>query len=383
MIHYKIYQKISEVPSKWDSLSVSNIFLNTKYLKALEAASPKNISLFYICFYKNDNMVGIALIQRVELYLKDIFRNTSVSFFKTIVKDSLSKVLKGNILVVGNLTHTGQHAIYFNTEKVLKTEFYKSLFVAITDIKTRIKKTQKKTIRLILLKDFFKNDSMLLEKFLNEEKLEKVSVQPNMTMAIRDSWHCNIDYVSAMNKKYRARYRRAKKKLGGIECRELTLNDIQKNSKTLHQLYMNVSSNATFNTFVLPEHHFYTYKYYLLEKFKVFGYYYKEDLVGFFTLILNHTQLETYFLGYNPNYQYKNQLYLNMLYDMASFGIEHSFKHIVYARTAMEIKSSVGATPQNMYLYLKHTNSILNMLLKQIFKVMNPLKEWEERHPFN
>ena len=75
-------------------------------------------------------------------------------------------------------------------------------------------------------------------------------------------------------------------------------------------------------------------------------------------------------------------MYLNMLYDMADFAIKNEFTSIVYARTAMEIKSSVGAKPQKMFVYLKHTNLCMNIILKRIFKLMNPTQEWEERHPF-
>ena len=99
-------------------------------------------------------------------------------------------------------------------------------------------------------------------------------------------------------------------------------------------------------------------------------------------LIQNKKTLETYFLGYDSEHQYSNQLYLNMLYDMLKFGIENRFKTIIYARTAMEIKSSVGAEAKPMLVYLKHTNAIMNALLKQIFKLMNPSQDWEPRHPF-
>ena len=84
---------------------------------------------------------------------------------------------------------------------------------------------------------------------------------------------------------------------------------------------------------------------------------------GSITLILNGKNLETYFLGYDKAHQYPNQLYLNMLYDMVKFGIENKFSSIVYARTAMEIKSSVGAKPKAMVVYLKHTNRFMNAIL--------------------
>jgi len=48
----------------------------------------------------------------------------------------------------------------------------------------------------------------------------------------------------------------------------------------------------------------------------------------------------------------------------------------------MEIKSSVGAKPYDMGMYLKHTNSFLNAILKQLFNIMSPKRKWEERNPF-
>ena len=67
---------------------------------------------------------------------------------------------------------------------------------------------------------------------------------------------------------------------------------------------------------------------------------------------------------------------------MLAFGIDHNFESIVYARTAMEIKSSIGAKPEPMSMYIKHTNPLLNSGLQSIFKFMSPEQKWEERNPF-
>lgn len=114
----------------------------------------------------------------------------------------------------------------------------------------------------------------------------------------------------------------------------------------------------------------------------MFGYYLDNRIIGFYTLILNYGALETYFLGYDRKHQYANQLYLNMLYDMAGFAIQNKFETVVYARTAMEIKSSVGALPEGMVMYMKHTNRWANAILRIIFNFMNPSQKWKERHPF-
>ena len=384
MKSFKIFNSVDNLPNQWDNLVVHDIFLQSKYLKALKNASPDNIELCYVGIFDDDQLVGVAIIQRVQLYLKDMFRNTEVSCFKEFIQDAVSKVLKGNILVVGNITHTGQHGLFFLEEKIAKKKFLNLVFEAAETIKKAIKEKTNKTIRVIMFKDYFQNDSIHLENaFFNAHKLHKVTVQPNMIMNIDSNWLKQEDYINSLNKKYKKRFKTARTKLNGIICSELDLETIKANSKRLHELYLNVSNNAKFNTFILPENHFYSLKLQLQDSFRVFGYYLNEELIGFFTLILNGKHLETYFLGYDAEHQYQNQLYLNMLYNMLGFGINNKFKTVVYARTAMEIKSSVGAKPEAMIVYIKHTNSFMNAVLKQIFGLMNPKQKWEERHPFN
>ena len=380
---FQIYSSFSQLPESWKGITEHDIFLQPHYFEALEKASPENIQLFYVGVFKNNVLVGVAVIQRVQLYLKDMFRKTSVSCLKTFFQSIVSKILKGNILVVGNLMHTGQHGVFYQENNISQQEYLENVFNALNALKIKIKDTQKKTIRVIMLKDFFNEDTIHNHKdLLQSNKLHNVFVQPNMIMSVQTDWLKIEDYVSSLTKKYRVRYKRAKKKLGTIACRELDLKTIQNNSERLHQLYLNVSNNAKFNTFILPQNHFHHLKLQLKENFKVFGYYLDDELIGFYTLILNNDYLETYFLGYDTKHQYPNQLYLNMLYDMVKFAIDNKFPKIVYARTAMEIKSSVGAKPEAMSVYLKHTNGFINGVLKQVFKFMNPSQDWEERHPF-
>ncbi|MBP0902887.1 GNAT family N-acetyltransferase [Mariniflexile gromovii] len=383
MKSFRIYHSVANLPPSWDGVVEHDIFLQTSYLKAVEEASPNNIQFFFVGIFNDDVLVGVAIIQRVQLYLKDMFRAINVSCVKEFFRDVVSKVLKGNVLVVGNLTHTGQHGVFFQKENITQATYLELVYKALEAIKNHIKTNQNKTIRAIMFKDYFLDDTIHLEtNFFNTNKLHKVTVQPNMVLKIEANWLSFNDYLNELNKKYKSRYKTARKKLNGITCSELDLEAIKTNSNRLHALYLNVSNNAKFNTFILPENHFYSLKRYLQDNFKVFGYYLDEELIGFFTLIQNEQHLETYFLGYDEAHQYKNQLYLNMLYSMLEFGIINHFETIVYARTAMEIKSSVGAKAKPMFVYMKHTNSFMNAVLKQLFGLMNPKQDWEERHPF-
>jgi len=384
LIDFKIYRKAEELPESWNALAVKDVFLKTDFLKGLELSIPANISAYYVGVFKNQTLVGMAVVQRVQMYADDIFRKTSSNPLKQVAKQLVSKIVKGNALIVGNLMHTGQHGMYFNNHMILQADYLNQLEQALEALKTEIKSRFKKNIRVIAFKDYFEADVFHQNSaFFKTNNLFKIQVQPNMIFDIPDTWNASEDYISAFNKKYLRRYKTARKKSVDLKYRLLDADYLKENSKTIFDLYETVSDNAGINSFKLQENHFYQLKQHLKENFKVFGVFLKDELVGFYTLILNQEVLETYFLGYNKDIQHQYQMYLNMLFNMASFGIDNGFKKIVYARTAMEIKSSIGAKPHTMHIYLNHTNNVMaNTVLRGIVKYMNPIQTWEERHPF-
>ncbi|MFK7781569.1 GNAT family N-acetyltransferase [Psychroserpens sp.] len=385
MTHFKLYHSTSDLPDSWDALTTHDVFLKSPFLKALEASSPNNISTFYLGVFKSEILVGIAIIQRVEMYLDDVFRKTSNKFFKKCGKYLISKIVKGNALIIGNLMHTGQHGMYFNSEAITQDDFLNQLSQGLKALTQTVKKQFQKKIRIIAFKDYFEDDWFHLnESFFKNHKLFKAQAQPNMVFDIKNDWQTPQDYITAFNKKYRRRYKTARKKSQNIVCRELSLEDVNNSSQEIYKLYENVSDNAGVNSFKLHKAHFYHLKKELNNGFKIFGYYLNEELVGFYSLIKNYNKLETYFLGYKQESQHEYQMYLNMLFDMASFGIENKYNQVIFARTAMEIKSSIGAKPKQMQIYLKHTNNMFaNTIMKLVVKYANPVRDWDERHPFS
>ncbi|WP_452225438.1 GNAT family N-acetyltransferase [Lacinutrix chionoecetis] len=387
MTTFKIFSSVNELPESWNALPHNDLFLKSNFLRALENSCPKNITSFYVGIFKSENnaekLVAIAIIQRVEMYLEDIFRNADDKYLIRKSKQLVSKIVRGNALIIGNIMHTGQHGLYCNTQAISYSEYLSQVSIAIKTIEAQIKQKHKKKVRIIAFKDYFEDDSIHdNQEFFYNHKLYKVQVQPNMIFNIPPSWKKTSEYIAAFNKKYRDRYKSARKKGKNLTKKELSSEEINHLEPELFQLYKNVSDNARVNSFVLSKNHIRELKKELKENFKVFGYFLDGVLVGFFTLILNNNSLETYFLGYNHKLQHQHQMYLNMLYDMAQFGIDNNFNEVIYARTAMEIKSSIGAKPKTMHIYMKHTNFIANSVLKLIVKYLNPTRQWVERHPF-
>ena len=76
-LDFKIYNATTEIPVEWNLMQNDDLFLKTQFLKALECSCPKNITPFYIGVFKAHKLVGIAILQRVQMYLDDAFRNNN------------------------------------------------------------------------------------------------------------------------------------------------------------------------------------------------------------------------------------------------------------------------------------------------------------------
>jgi hypothetical protein len=69
------------------------------------------------------------------------------------------------------------------------------------------------------------------------------------------------------------------------------------------------------------------------------------------------------------------------LYDFVDEAIQAGCTELRLGRTAEEIKSTIGAMPVNMTLYLNHGNILKNALLKPILCQIKPT-EYPHRFPF-
>lgn len=374
----KIYSSAAQLPETWKFLAYKNIFLSPEYLAILEKSGPTNMISHFIGLFKEDELVGIALSQFLDLNKMGSFGERD-KCIKTSVRNLVFKNFCSHVLIIGNNMLTGQNAYIFS-DKIDTIEGLKSLKIASEHIKNIFKKKDFK-VHVITFKDFPKEEisDFQLAGFQDSYQF---STQPNMLFNIPNHWKTEQDYIDALSKKYRDQYKRARKKAEGIEKRKMHLDDIIKHEDTIYNLYHYVAKNAHFNTFFLAKNHFRTFKELLKDKFLFYGYFLDEKLIGFNTLIKNGDVMDTYFLGYDESIQREKMLYLNMLYDMIAYSINKGFKEIIFARTALEIKSSVGAKPQEMFGFIQHDNSVVNLVIDKVFNYLDPEVIWKERNPF-
>jgi predicted N-acyltransferase len=377
-ISFNIYSAINELPAAWDQVAESNAFLQTPYLKVLEESAPTNMQCFYIGIFEEKELIGVALAQYLNVHKLESFGERD-KCIKTAIRNFVFKNFASHVLFLGNNMITGQNGYVFNKPMDFK-HISEVLLQCSEDIISYFKK-KKITIHIVSFKDFYEHCSDELKKY-GFGKMYDFNVQPNMVFELNSEWKTEADYVAAFSKKYRDQYKRSHKKYEGIESRELSHDEIVMHEDRIYELYHYVAKNAPFNTFFLAKNHFSTFKKQLQEQLRLCGHFLDGKLVGFHTILLNGETLETYFLGYDEHIQKEKMLYLNMLYHMTKFGIENGFKEIIFGRTALEIKSSIGAKPVLMSGFIFHTNKLINKHIDKIFKRLEPSVDWQQRHPF-
>ncbi len=376
------FSSIADLTTEWNSQAGDDLFFNSAFLAALEAAPPSGTEYRYGLVKNNDNKIGIVYYQlkKINLYLSlrlDIY--TPNSFMDKVwhgVKSFLAKRVNQYALVNGNMTLTGSNGFRFDDSVPVDDRF--SLVDEISDELVSKLKREKIKVKAILLKDYTEKE----KSNITDWRYSEFQVQPNMILKIDQEWSSFDDYIMAMKSKYRVRVRRARKKAESLEKRQLSLEEIHSYADDISRLYKNVADQAGFNLFILPKNYFYSLQKQLGDNMKLVAYFEDGKMVGYFTNIYNSGELDAHFLGYDPVCNKKCQLYLNMLYDLVDDAILLKAHNLILSRTAMEIKSSIGAEAHEMYLYMRTINPVFNRAVSKALDYFKPKANWQPRSPF-
>ena len=187
--------------------------------------------------------------------------------------------------------------------------------------------------------------------------------------------------VSAGMGKYRQPARSAFKKSEGLVSREMSLEDILAVNGELFSLFCKIAEKDRFVLQQVPEKYFCTLKAEMGDQLKVTGYYHEDQLIAFMTHIPNGHLLEAHYIGYDPELNRELKIYQRMLYDTVRFAIDEGYTCISLGRTAMEIKSTIGAEGQQMNMYVRMTQPHVNRLARPVMRNLS-MEEWIPRSPF-
>lgn len=381
-ISWKYSRDIAEISEEWSIISKSSkdVFLQVPFLTAAQNNPPSEVEFFYFVFYYKNKIAGISIFQSKLFSAKDsIKQEEGEGFLRGKLRNFIAGKINFMALLNGNALLTGEHGFHFSYDLVSKKLVPTFISAANSFLKKEVFSGSRFGL-INIVKDLDVSES--LNSDWESDKYNKIQVQPNMLLPLRKEWNSFEDYLQAMSSKYRTKVKRGIKKSKGITKMELNAFQIETLNDKIYELYSSVKDNANFNLFELHPNYFLALKQEMAEDFKLIGYFKNDELVSFYTLIKNGHILDAHFLGYDKKVNKDCQLYYNMLIDMVKHGIENQYEVVEFARTAMEIKSTIGAEPRDLKIYIKHPNGFLNLLVSRVTKLINPKIDWEQRHPF-
>ncbi|HMQ64552.1 MAG TPA: GNAT family N-acetyltransferase [Flavilitoribacter sp.] len=367
---YLASDQIQAVADTWERLApADNLYLSVPFLQSMEDFPPAGMRFRYLVFFRHGQPAGIALAQIVPIRTTEHLQWLNDGHW---LRKQISGLFNFTMLICGTVQGTGKHGFHFRDDFAQNGQL---LVEALEKEATRL------NAGAIMIKDTCRETATDFSR-IRQSGYTAFPFQPNMVLSRAPHWRQLSDYLEDLSAKYRVRYRRARKKLGGLTRKELSYPDIRTYNDTLHTLYQDQAAKADFNLISLHPGYWQALKAALGNRFRVWAYFSGGEMVGFYTGIYHGESMEAHFLGYDETVNREHQLYLNMLFDLTEEAINAGAERLVFARTALEIKSSVGAKPEMLNCYVRHKNPVVNLLLPNLVRYLEPEAEWTPRHPF-
>lgn len=380
VVSRSIFRNIEEVPeNEWNLIEKDrNIYLSIDYLSSLESEMDNEIDFYYVISYdSNKTPVLISSFQLVKFIDKRKAYSKQLCKLSYHVHKKLVDVFSINVLVCGSVFADGENGFLWNDSITAD-----QAMIEMNEITIQLKKEKsiKDKASVILFKDFWPKSNKFSER-LKEFSYRSFMIDVNMILDIHDQWLSIDDYLESMKTKFRTRAKSVYKKSSSIELKALSTSEIEQYSERIQELFDNVLEKSDFSFGKLSSKTFVNFSKKLGSRFVLKGAFLEKKLVGFSTSFLNGESLEANYVGLDYQFNIDHNVYQRLLYDYVEQAIEVKAKDLHLGRTSELIKSSIGALPTNMKLYVKHKSSVSNLLLKPIIQSISP-SDFELRKPF-
>lgn len=373
--------------SEWLSVvGDSSIFLNPDYLKLIEHGEYTPLICRYVIVYQQQVPCGVIYYQIADFKAKvfeellnqsnQIGKSKRLSLFEKYVDAKKDGVLL-RLFTCGNNLVSGEYGFIFNNtiDKTLQNELVLKVTESIAD-----EEKLKHTISAILIKDFHK--PIFSNKTLKKEKYSDFFVEPNMVVSFPNNVSSINDYIALFSKKYRNRAKSIFESLNGINSKYLTLTEIKLFEQELYRLYEQIFDKAKFKLIKLPRDYFSSVKQIFKELFSLKIFLKDNKIIAFTSsFLMPDGSLEAHYIGFDYESNNAHNLYQNILYALIEEAIIKKCNRLNLGRTAAEIKTTVGAKPENLICYIKPQNTISKIIQKPFIEFLQP-SEWTPRNPF-
>ncbi len=343
----------------WNQIAEnSSIFLSREYLGAIEACSPENTSQKYVIAYNQSQPLVIVACQIAEI------TGENLSHEKGKLIDKIKRNFKERVLVCGNLVSSGLHGVGMSPE-IDPEQGWR----IVAEVLYKIRRAEKLAgkIDFVMIKDIKKTQlepSVILERF----SYRRIQTDPDMVLDFVNPLNSFDEYLALLTTKYRSRIKKIIKTIdqAGLVCEKLTL-DKALDAKA-HSLYLNVESKASTRLATLPKGYFLALQKSLGDKFCCYGIKKEDESIGFVSIIKDKQDAIAYYVGLDYEVNKKLPIYFRLLQLVIVSAIDLQCNRVLFGRTALEPKASLGAKPIEEFVWARHRVPVVNFMVRNLFR---------------
>lgn len=270
------------------------------------------------------------------------------------------------VRVMGSVLASGDHAYRFAPE-VTKASKMAAIHEA---LKLTI---NGKPPRTTLVKDHYEEwGEKIAGKSTWDKKFVDLEFDPVMEIDIDEHIIDFKAYRSALRKKPRTKIRRILKCSEELELRYLNLSEVEAHISRLHELYKMVYDRAAFTLGSLQPEDIVELKRAWGEDFPVVVYELEDDIVGFQCGIVSEHTTEAFFVGFVLEENKTHAVYQRMLLEFIQQALKKGSRKISLGRTALDMKSSLGACPKRLICHMRVERHMVHKMLRVVVRASSP-----------
>lgn len=362
------------------------LFLEKEYLLSMEESSPSALSFRYVCLKEKGKLLAAFYFQVINLSSNQLGQiinfepySKIVSGLSMLVQNMLfgAKKDKPHYLVIcGNMYLSGDYGI------LVEGKNQESKAHLLVDAFEFVRKELEKTGKVMaeIAKDYpAEND--IYGAALKVKKFHPLVMDPIMKMEIRSHWKCFDDYVSDLSSKYRQRYQQVKKKLDDCEVRVMSTGELIERKEEIDRLYLAVQMKSPVRLVMHDSDYLISLSKRLKSNIEFKGIFEKGKLLAFMAGIKDHHHFEAHHIGIDYEYNKSHSLYQNILYQYIEMAILAGSPLLSFGRTALEMKTTVGAMSHTYHAYIKLNNGLVNGIAGHMLPKKYEM-DWIPRNPF-
>lgn len=364
----RLYSGVAEIPqADWDGLAQAQgeaLFFDRRFLRAVEAGRGRGLECHYALFYDGARPVGLGIFQVADFVGQPVGpllerAPASVAFAAQRLR-LVQRDFRVRLIVCGNAFTSGAHGFAFAPE-VRPRRAVQALLDAVERIR-QIPFGGRPTA--VLFKDFGAGAAALrIARGLRDHAFSDLETEPNMVLDLDPTWDGYEGYLKSLASKYRVKANRAFAKSAELTLRDLSAQDLATQERRLASLYDAVVERADYRLGRQTPAAFGALRAELGDELVLRGVFLGDELVGFSSGFVVDGVLETQCVGIDYGRNRELAIYPRLLYDYLQVALARGLTRVNYGRTATEIKSTLGAEPEQVSCYLRHEQRAVNRLL--------------------